>query len=205
MYKIQFGDFNSLMGNIIMDEETTLEVLLSNEFGENVPKEFQSITPEEWAKYAFDNNKEYVVTYYKEDKPYITVYNTLLSIRLTYYEDRGGELYRYLSIWFNKGYIDNKLKGEPFIPYDKGKIFLGQIDNKSDFSSMLIFYSQKKKNNVFLEEFLEEDGQTKLIEQYGTADLSKNWFDAPMHYLDYEYLLDYKKLFEDLPEKPKRD
>jgi len=198
MYTTKFGDFNSLKGNIIMDEETTLKVLLSNEFDQNVPKEFQNITPDKWARYAFENNKEYIVTYYKAGNPYVTVSNTMVSIRFSYYEYRDRVLKEYMHIWFKKGYIDKTLKNAPFLPFNDGKIFLGQIKNKS-LSSTLIFYPQKKENNVFLEEFIEEDGKTQFIEQYGTADLSKNWFDAPKHYLDYEYLLDYQKLFEYRP------
>lgn len=205
MYTTKFGDFNSQKGNVIMDEETTLRVLLSNEFGQNVPKEFQNITSDQWAQYAFKNNKEYIVTYYKDDKPYVTVTHTLLSIGLSYYIDKEGELFNFLNIWFNRGYLDYKSKDEPFVPYNKGKIFLGQITEKSDLVKKLIFYSEKKKNNVFLEEVIEENRKTVWVEQYGTADLSKNWFDAPKHYLDYEYLFDYQKLFENLPEKPKRD
>lgn len=34
MYTIKFADYNSVMGNIIMDEQTTLEFLLEDEFGE---------------------------------------------------------------------------------------------------------------------------------------------------------------------------
>lgn len=45
-----------------------------------------------------------------------------------------------------------------------------------------------------MEEWIEEDGKPTLIELWGTADLSKHWIQAPKHYLDFEYLLDYKNI-----------
>jgi len=53
-----------------------------------------------------------------------------------------------------------------------------------------------------LKEFVKENDKTVLIEQFGTADLSKHWFDAPKDYLDYEALLDYQNLFNELPSVP---
>ena len=195
MYTIKFADFNSLMNSTIMSEEDTLEVLLDDEFNGKIPKKFKNITPEEWAKYAFENDKEYFVTYFKDDKPYLTVHHTLLSICLSYYDYKKGVLFRCMHIIFEKGYIDSSTREKDFVPFNNGSIFLGQIDLIGDLGSMLVFNSQKKKNNVLLEEFIEEDGETKLIQQTGTADLSKHWFTAPRHYLDFEYLFDYQNLF----------
>ena len=197
MYTTKLAQFNALMGNIIMTEEDTLYVMLSDEFGQKIPKKFQNSTPESWAKYAFENNKEYFITYYKGDKPRVIVHHTLMLIGLSYYDDKHGELSCFMNIWFKKGYIDNSSKKSKFVSYPQGKIFLGQIDRIGNLGSTLLFYSEKKKNNVFLEEFTEEDGKVELIKQYGTGDLSKHWFDAPKHYLDYEYLLDYEKLFKE--------
>ncbi len=202
MYTTKFSEFNALMGNIIMSEEDTLFDILSDEFGQKIPKEFQNITPQSWAKYAFENNKQYFITYYNEDKPIVIVNHTLMYICLSYYEDKHGELSPFMNICFMKGYIDNSSKKSPFVPYPQGKLFLSQIDRIGGLGSTLLFYSQKKKNNVFHEEFIKENGKVELVEQYGTADLSKHWFNAPKHYLDYEYLLDYKQLFKELPQTP---
>lgn len=173
-----------------------MKTLLSNEFGQKEPKGFQDITPDEWARYAFANNKEYIITYYKEEAPCITMSHTTLSIRLSYYENKEDKLFRYMNIIFNKGYIEYSSKNTPCISYDNGRIFLGQIDKIGNLGSTLVFYSHKKKNNVRLDEFIREDGVVKEVKQFGTADLNKLWFQAPKHYLEYEHLLDYKKQFE---------
>ena len=62
---------------------------------------------------------------------------------------------------------------------------------------------KSKKDNTFLEEWIEEDGKPVLVEQWGTADLSKHWFEAPKHFLDFERFLDYKNLLE--PEYYKKE
>lgn len=203
MYTTKFANFNHLMGDIIMTEEDTLEVLLSDEFDDRTPKKFRNISPDEWARYAFENNKEYYVTYYKDDKPFVTVHHTMLSITLSYYH-YSGRLSRYMHIYFGKGYIDNTEKKAPWVPYGNGKLFFKQVDMIGELGSMLLFNSQKKTNNVLWEEFVEEDGKVELVEQWGTADLSRHWFDAPKHYMGYEYLLDYQKLFELLPGKTQK-
>ncbi|MBP2617549.1 hypothetical protein [Chryseobacterium jejuense] len=197
IYTAKFADYNATMGEIIMSEETTLEVLLSNEFGLKIPEQFSNISPEDWAKYAFENNLEYVITFYKDQKPYATVSNTTLSISIKYYEEKEDGLKIYLNINFMKGHIDNG-----FVLYDNNKIFLSQIDRIGGLGQTILFYSQKKKNNVFSEEFTETNGNVELVEQFGTADLSKHWFDTPKHYLDYEALLDYQNLFNELPSVP---
>ena len=198
MYTIKFADYNSVMGNIIMDEQTTLELLLEDEFGEKIPKKFENITPDEWAKYSFEKNLPYVVTYYKNDKPFATVSNHRISVGLSYYEEKENGLNIYMSINFMKGYIDNTSKNNGLVPYDK-KVFLSEISICGEFGKTLLFYSQKKKNNVLLQEFREENDKVEYIEQWGTADLSKHRFDAPKHCLDFERFLDYQKLFEELP------
>lgn len=202
MYTTKFADYNTAMGEIIMSEETTLEVLLSNEFGLNIPPQFSNISPEDWAKYAFENNLEYVITFYKDQKPYATVSNTTLSISIKYYEEKEHGLKVYLSTNFMKGYIDTGSKDNGFITYENNKIFLSQIDRIGGLGQTILFYSQKKKNNVFSEEFTETNGNVELVEQFGTADLSKHWFETPKDYLDYEALLDYQNLFNELPSVP---
>jgi hypothetical protein len=196
MYTAKFERYNPRYEGLIMDEKTTLEVLLSNEFGLKVPEAFKNISPEEWAKYAFINGLEYNIVYYKDNKPYIALSNVRVHIHLSYYEDRGGVLNNYMGIWFKKGYIDKSTEDAGFIPYANGKIFMGQINMYADLAKKLIFNSQKEKDNVFSEEWVEEDGKPRLIEQYGTADLSSHWFDAPEHFLDFEYLIDYQRLFD---------
>jgi hypothetical protein len=101
-------------------------------------------------------------------------------------------------IVFSKGDI---VKGD-FKEYSNNKIFLKQISWYGDLGKTLLFYSNKKKDNVFLKEFVKENEKTVLIEQFGTADLSKHWFDTPKDYLDYEVLLDYENLFNQLPSVP---
>ncbi|MBD8082518.1 hypothetical protein [Chryseobacterium caseinilyticum] len=91
------------------------------------------------------------------------------------------------------------MKQGEFEFYSNGKVFFKQITWYSELAKTILFYSNKKKNNVFLEEWTLDDGKKMLIEQYGNADLSKHWFDAPQNYLDYERFLDYQKMFDELP------
>jgi hypothetical protein len=201
MYKKKFSKFNAVMGNIIMTETDTLYVLLTDEFGQRIPKKFQTITPEDWAKYAFDNNKSYYITYYRDEKPFVIVSFSLIAISLSYYEEKEGELFSYMTIWFDRGYLDKTSRKVKFIPFNNNRIFLSQIDKRADLGSGLYFDSQKEKDNVRFDEFVKNNGVTELIEQYGTADLSKNWLDEPKNYLDFEYLFDYEKLFDELPKR----
>ncbi|MEK6511152.1 hypothetical protein [Myroides odoratimimus] len=80
--------------------------------------------------------------------------------------------------------------------YDKDKVFLSQILWYGNLEKTLLFYSHKQKDNVFLCEWVIEEGKSVNIEQYGTGDLSQHWFRAPEYCLDFEHLLDYQKLFE---------
>lgn len=195
MYKTEFSKYNGLMEKI-MDEQTTLEVHLSTEFSQNVPKKFLKYTPDEWARYAFENELEYSINFYKEEKPYCQVTIDSMSIILNFYDNN--ILKHNLMIVFSKGDI---VKGD-FKGYSNNKIFLKQISWYGDLGKTLLFYSNKKKDNVFLKEFVKENEKTVLIEQFGTADLSKHWFDTPKNYLDYEALLDYQNLFNQLPSVP---
>ncbi|NML69647.1 hypothetical protein HHL23_07545 [Chryseobacterium sp. RP-3-3] len=174
-----------------MDEQTTLEVHLSTEFSQNVPKDFLKYTPDEWANYAFENELEYTINYYKDEKPYCQVAIDSMTIKFNFYDNN---ILKYnLMIVFSKGEIVN---GD-FILFDNK-----QISWYGDLGKTILFYSNKKKNNIFLKEFTKENEKIELIEQFGTADLSKHWFDSPKNYLDYEYLLDYQNLFNQLPSVP---
>lgn len=192
MYKTEFTKFNGIM-NKIMDEQTTLEVHLSAEFSQNIPKEYLKYTPDEWAKYAFENDAEYSINYYKNNKPYCQVSIDDMSIIFDYYNDNN--LKTILRLVFAKGEI---IKGE-FELFTNNKVFLKQITWHSELAKSLLFYLSKNKDNVLLKEWIREDGKTFQTEQKGTADLSKNWFDTPKNYLDYERFLDYKELFSELP------
>lgn len=197
MYTRKFAKFNKVKGNIIMSEELTLKVNLDNAFEGKIPKEFNNITPEEWAKYAFKNNNYYVITYFKDGKAYVSVSNSFYGINYMYFTTKEGNLFNYLNIGYTKGYIDEKT--DDFVWLIDDRIFLNEISLIGDIGKSLIFYPNREKDNVFLDEFIEEDGKTYNIEQYGTADLSKHWFDDPKDYLDYERLIDYQALFDSMP------
>lgn len=193
MYTKKYAEYNSLLGRI-MDEKDTLKLLISDEFGKNIPEKILNITPSQWAEYSFENNLPYIITYYKNDRPFVTVSITATSIGLSYFEEKNDKLHIIMGVYFMKGYFEKE-----YIPYNNNKVFLNQISKYGDLASTILFYSHKKKNNVFLEEFKEENGETLLVEQFGTTDLSKHWFDAPQNYIDYERFLDYQKMFDELP------
>ncbi|MBD8082517.1 hypothetical protein [Chryseobacterium caseinilyticum] len=86
MFRVEFSKYSDIM-NKIMDEQTTLEVHLSAEYSQNVPKKFSDITPEEWAEYDFENGTEYSLNYYRNNKPYCEVLIDSMTISLSYYND----------------------------------------------------------------------------------------------------------------------
>ncbi|WP_121965803.1 hypothetical protein [Myroides sp. N17-2] len=190
MYRLEFTQYNGVMKKM-MDEQMTLEVHLSEEFDDNIPKEFLSFTPRQWAEYAFKNDKGYTVNCYKDDKPYCQITSCMMYIAFHYYDSNS----------FKPGLkiVYFKVEDDMCQRYSKGKVFLTQVTWYGKLAKTLMFYSSKKKDNVFLDEWVIEDGKTVNIEQYGTGDLSQHWFKEPEHCLDFEHLLDYQMIFEKFP------
>ncbi|WP_461757357.1 hypothetical protein [Myroides sp. LJL116] len=196
MYRSEFTKYNGIM-NKIMDEQDTLQVHLSSEFDDNIPKEFISYTPKQWAEYAFKNDKEYTVNYYKEGKPYCEVTFCKMYISFSYYDSLSYKTIL-MTVFSKYNHFEEKA-------YDKDKVFLSQVSWYGNLGKVLMFYSHKQKDNVYLDQWVIEDGKTVNIEQYGTADLSQHWFRSPQHYLDFDHLLEYQRLFENLPNVKKQE
>lgn len=83
MNTIFFLEYNDLMKQV-MNEEDTLDNALTNLDKVTKDDKLHLKNIETWAKYAFENNKEYFATIYQNDKPIASINNYFLGISIDF-------------------------------------------------------------------------------------------------------------------------
>ena len=195
MYTLKFLEYNDLMKEV-MSEEGTLDNILTLSL-ENKPTAEDKKhlnNAEDWAKYAFDNDKEYYVTFFKDGEPIACVNNYFRKISVTFLTYNNGELFVYLYM------IYNKEKGS----YNKdvdGKIFLRQFelyDEDADkrITNKVLFRDNGIMNVETITETKRPEFSMNYEEKETKVNLSHNWTRKPQNYKDYEYLLDYQNILK---------
>ena len=101
MYTIKFLEYNDLMKQV-MNEEDTLDNALTNLDKVTKDDRLHLKNIETWAKYAFENNKEYFATIYQNDKPIASINNYFLGISIDFLTYNQGKLFIYLSMFYDK-------------------------------------------------------------------------------------------------------
>lgn len=114
----------------LMSEQSFLEELLLDMFDldideiEKVPELFRKMSPEEWAKYAFENNKDYSITYFKNNEIYVIISYSQTHICLDFVEEKSDKsINDYLSIQVLKGSYKENNDKTIYIPFKENMIF----------------------------------------------------------------------------------
>ncbi|WP_141672978.1 hypothetical protein, partial [Gilliamella sp. wkB18] len=106
-----------------MSEEDTLENIVDRALDRKPTAEDKKHlkNAEDWAKYAFDNDKNYYVTFFKGGEPIACVFNYFETISIDFLTYHNGELFIYLFMVYDKGKDSHNKDVD-------GKIFLRQIN-----------------------------------------------------------------------------
>ncbi|MCS4533833.1 hypothetical protein [Neisseria montereyensis] len=205
--KYEFRHFNQTKKEVVSKEET-LEVL-EEIFYQGFPKEKRKELFKDsniLAKYAFENYTTYYLTFYKKDKPFVSVNSGDGAFDLLFLDtDSEGNMFvplimSYFRVdalkWFEKNIYE---------PLPNNQVFLYQIviftDDKFESTRKdLKFISKNKnspKNKLVITErkySKKDNSRKKTIEETAEIDLSKNYFKAPQYFDDYEHLFDYESI-----------
>ena len=199
-YTIEFKRYDSEEG--LLSEQETIERIKKVHYSKPSKKESKAFeNANSWAKYAFENNGIYCVTFYEDGEPIICIHSDDHSFQLKYLiEDEEGGIRVYLELTFLKFYLD-KLFDDIFEPYPNNKVFLNGITiysrNRQETSKKTIIFDLQKgiMNSKEIIYSKTKDIYNRL-ESSSEVNLSHNYFDAPKNYLDYEHLFDYEKIFK---------
>ena len=197
MYTIKFLEYNDLMREV-MSEEDSLDNALTNL--DNVTKDdkLHLKNIETWAKYAFENEKEYFATIYQNDKPIACIDNYFKSINIQFLTYNQGKLFIYLSMIYNKVKRNGE---EEYVKYPENKMFLRQInlyqeDDNQKITNEMLFKDDGILNVETITETKQPEFNMNYEEKETKVNLSHNWIRTPKTHDDYEYLLDYKNILK---------
>ncbi len=207
-YRYEFREFNYISKDIV-NEEQTLRVFADQYIHENdVTKEEKELLKdaEAWAKYAFKNNKEYVVTAFDEDNvPVACVNNSLMSLSVEFLDQNieNKELIKYMDITYDK-YKWNGLKGKAMkhLPIERPELFISHVERYEEtpekkLTTTILFefkneYDIKGKMTIEIDELIRKptlSGST--TEKETNVKVSNNWVEPPAYYLDFDRFINY--------------
>ncbi len=205
-YTFTFQDFTDV-GKELLSEQTTLEVSILDMYLDNKPTKEQKEklkNPQEWAKYAFESPEHlmYCVTAFKDGIPIATINNYLKGISVKFLDkDEKGELVGYMRMIYWRYVADLYLKKDIMEYYPNNQLFLKQIDfmidNSLEKSKNMALFNDVKKELFLRSSIFDKKEQIYRREEKTTkVNISHNFVRSPKHYLDYEYLLDYKNILK---------
>ena len=197
MYTIKFLEYNDLMREV-MSEEDTLDNAITNLDKATKEDKLHLNNVENWAKYAFENNKEYFATIYQNDKPIACINNYFLGITIDFLTYNQGELFKYLSIDYDKV---EEIGEDEYIKYPDNKMFLRQVtlfqeDDNQKITNEMLFKDDGILNVETITETKLPEFNMNYEEKETKVNLSHNWIRTPITHDDYEYLLDYKNILK---------
>ena len=197
MYTIKFLEYNDLMKEV-MSEEDTLDNAITNLDKATKEDKLHLNNVENWAKYAFENNKEYFATIYQNDKPIACINNYFLGITIDFLTYNQGELFKYLSIDYDKV---EEIGEDEYIKYPDNKMFLRQVtlfqeDDNQKITNEMLFKDDGILNVETITETKLPEFNMNYEEKETKVNLSHNWIRTPITHDDYEYLLDYKNILK---------
>jgi len=200
MYTIKFLEYNDLMKQV-MNEEDTLDNALTNLDKVTKEDKLHLDNVENWAKYAFDNEKEYYTTMYQNDKPVASINNYFLGITIDFLTYNQGKLFIYLSMDYQKYDVINQNKDGSYNRYPDNKMFLRQItlfqeDDNQKITNEMLFKDDGILNLETITETKQPEFNMNYEEKETKVNLSHNWIRTPKTHDDYEYLLDYKNILK---------
>lgn len=200
----KFREYNSILKDMLNEEDTIDNILVRYLDSKPSGEEKQLLkNPEEWAKYAFEKESQYYVTFYNEEgNPFVCVNYSLLDIDITFLEyNNKGELIKHLWMVYDRYNMQSYFKTDELKPHPDNKLFLKQVE---------VYYEDYKEKNTYKALFMQKDNLMKVSSIKMTKDpqgyskekketkvnLSYNFVEPPKHYLDYEHLFDYKEILK---------
>lgn len=197
MYTIKFLEYNDLMKEV-MSEEDTLDNALTNLDKATKEDKLHLNNVETWAKYAFENEKEYYATIYQNDKPIASIDNYFKSIKINFLTYNQGKLFIYLSMIYNKV---KRTADEEYIKYPDDKMFLRQVnlfqeDDNQRITNEMLFKDDGILNVETITETKLPEFNMNYEEKETKVNISHNWIRTPKTHDEYEYLLDYKTILK---------
>ncbi|MEL0645705.1 hypothetical protein V6251_15030 [Olleya sp. Ti.3.14] len=200
----KFREYNWILKDMLTEEDT-IDNVLTRYLDSKPSREQKKIlkNPEEWAKYAFENESQYYVTFYNEEnKPFVCVNFKKISINLTFLEhNKNNELVEHLRMVYDRYDIMHWLDKDEYKPHLKNKLFLKQIEvfheNEKEKNTYKALFIQKNKIMRVSTTKMNKDTKTYSNEKKETkVNLSHNFIEPPKHYLDYEHLFDYNEILK---------
>ncbi len=201
--KYKFKRYNSASLGL-MDEEVTKnyirDIYLNQKPSAEESKFLQD--SDEWAKYAFENESQYYVTFYKEEKPFVCLNFKKISINLIFLEyNEQNELVEHLRMVYDRYDIMHWIKTDEYKPHPNNKLFLKQVEviyeNSNQKKTYKALFIQKKKLMKVSTTQIDKASKSYNNEEKETkVNLSNNFIEPPKHYLDYAHLFDYKEILK---------
>ncbi|MBP2617550.1 ABC-type Fe3+/spermidine/putrescine transport system ATPase subunit [Chryseobacterium jejuense] len=153
---------------------------------------------ESWAKYAFENNKEYHIMIFNDEKPLAYINNNYNDITVELLTYNGGNLFNYLSLVYDKFNMEISFKEDRDEPFPNNDLFLSQVnsvyeDDLVNVQNELVF-KLNGNTNIFETTFDKKTNKSKTEAKKTKVNVSHNFIRRPQNYKDYEYLLDYKNI-----------
>ncbi|AZB11538.1 hypothetical protein EG344_23265 [Chryseobacterium sp. G0162] len=155
---------------------------------------------ENWAKYAFENNKEYHIMIFNDEKPLAYINNNYNDITVEFLTYNGGNLFIYLSLVYDKFNMEISFKEDRDEPFPNNDLFLSQVnsiyeDDLVNIQNELVF-KLSGNTNIFETTFDKKNNKSKTEAKKTKVNVSHNFIRRPQNYKDYEYLLDYKNILK---------
>ncbi|MHC5310933.1 hypothetical protein ACYSNM_12885 [Myroides sp. LJL116] len=198
-YRIEFSAYNPV-SKVISTEQETLEYIVDIDLDNKPTKEEKKHleAPCKWAQYAYENNKNYYLTYYLNDIAIACVSVDSLDIIIEYLALENNLYESFLRIVLHK-YNWRKFMKDIIEQYPDGNLFLSQIDIKSDNNSeritKQISFDDEKGIMGYYESIYSKTEQTYCQQtKEAKVNVSSNYLSKPLTYVDYAYLLDYRNL-----------
>ncbi|WP_250254727.1 hypothetical protein [Chryseobacterium sp. Marseille-Q3244] len=201
MITYKFLQYNNL-SNEIMSEQDTLDNINDLIIEKKSSKEEKEAAKnvENWAKYAFENNKEYHIMIFNDEKPLAYINNNYNDITVEFLTYNGGNLFIYLSLVYDKFNMEISFKEDRDEPFPNNDLFLSQVnsiyeDDLVNIQNELVF-KLSGNTNIFETTFDKKNNKSKTEAKKTKVNVSHNFIRRPQNYKDYEYLLDYKNILK---------
>lgn len=199
MITYKFLQYNNLL-NEIMSEQDTLgninDLIIEKKSSKEEKEAAKNV--ESWAKYAFENNKEYHIMIFNDEKPLAYINNNYNDITVELLTYNGGNLFNYLSLVYDKFNMEISFKEDRDEPFPNNDLFLSQVnsvyeDDLVNVQNELVF-KLNGNTNIFETTFDKKNNKSKTEAKKTKVNVSHNFIRRPQNYKDYEYLLDYKNI-----------
>jgi hypothetical protein len=201
MNTIKFLEYNNLMKQV-MSEQDTLENIFDLVVEKKPSKEEKEAlkSTESWAKYAYDNNKEYHITFFKNEKIIAYINNSFFDITIDLFDFNQGVIFKYLSMTYYKYNMDIVFKENRNEKFPNDELFLGQInnylENENTKTETKLVFRLNGNANIFINTFDKKISKINTEAKKTKVNITNNFIRCPKEYKDYEYLLDYKNILK---------